>query len=166
MRLPKFFALFGLAALWPLAAQGAAWKTYHNDRFGTTADVPANWRAGPPPENDDGRVFTSPDGSAHITISGGLHIWDTVAEGMAMQEAGPPGATVTYRHREAHTTTLSGTKGNLIFYEKHVLACHDQVWNSVYIDYPAARKKEIDPLVGHVVRSLRSGVSVQVKECP
>lgn len=166
MRLSKFLALLGIVLLWAAGARAAVWKTYHNDRFGTTADVPANWRAGPPPENDDGRAFTSPDGSAHLTISGGLNIWDTIAEGMAAQESGPQGATITYRHREARATTLSGTKGNLIFYEKHVLACHDQVWNSVYVDYPAARKKEFDPLVGHVARTLRSGVSVQVKECP
>jgi len=45
------------------------------------------------------------------------------------------------------------------------LSCRDNVWNSVRIEYPAARKETFDSLVKHVADSLRSGHSFQVAEC-
>ena len=136
-----------------------AWKTYHNQRFGTTADAPANWQTDPPPTNGDGLTFKAPDGSARLLIYGGLHIWHTVAEGMAIYETPQDNKTVTYKHREARSVTVSGTKEDLIFYEKHMLSCGDQIWNSIYLEYPAVRKKEFDALVTHVANSLRPGPS-------
>jgi len=50
---------FVLAAT-PAPAQD--WRTYVNPRFGATADVLRDWRAGQPPENGDGLQFTSPTG--------------------------------------------------------------------------------------------------------
>jgi hypothetical protein len=158
--------LLAAAALWcgtPACAQ--TWKTYHNPRFGTTADVPADWRSDPPPENGDGLIFNAPDGSARLVVSGSLHVWDTVAEGMAVYETPEQDRNVAYRHREPRAITLSGTKGDLIFYEKHMLSCRDQIWNSIYLEYPAARKKDFDALVTHVAHSLRPGPSGQVGGC-
>jgi serine/threonine-protein kinase len=146
-------------------AQAQAWTTYHNPRFGATADVPAGWQPGRPPDNGDGLVFTSPDGAAHLTISGSLNVWDMIEEAMEIYEIGNAGETVTYTHRESKAVTVSGTKGDLIFYAKHILSCRDQVWNSIYLEYPVARKKEFDPLVVHIAHSLRPGVSEQVEEC-
>jgi hypothetical protein len=146
-------------------AQAGRWTPYHNPRFGTTADVPAGWKSAPPPENGDGLIFVSPDGRAHLIVSGSLNISDTIAEGRAVYEKREDGETVTYKHRDAHAITLSGTKGDLIFYEKHILSCRDQVWNSIYIEYPAASRNEFDPLIAHVAHSLRPGASEQVEEC-
>jgi len=154
-----------LAFVTQAVAQAGAWKPYHNPRFGTTADVPAGWKPNPPPENGDGLVFVSPAGTARLIISGNLNVWDTIAEGMAIYEKKEDGETVTYKHREARAITLSGTKGDLIFYEKHILSCRDQIWNSIHLEYPAAAKKDFDPLVAHVAHSLRPGVSEQVEEC-
>jgi len=42
------------------SAQAAGWRSYHNDRFGTSADYPQGWAMGAAPQNDDGRMFTSP----------------------------------------------------------------------------------------------------------
>src|SRR6516225_11896677 len=39
------------------------WRTYHNDRYGTTIDYPSLFKPGPPPEADDGLKFTSADGA-------------------------------------------------------------------------------------------------------
>jgi serine/threonine-protein kinase len=143
--------------------------TYHNPRFGTTADVPAGWQSGRPPDNGDGLVFTSPDGTAHLTISGGLNIWDSIEEAMEIYATGNAGETITYTHREARAITVSGTKGDLIFYAKHILSCRlscrDQLWNSIDLESPAARKREFDPLVTHIAQSLRPGVSEQVDAC-
>jgi hypothetical protein len=56
-----------LALAAPADAEG--WRIYNNERFGTTAEVPADWRAGRPPENGDGLVFTSPDGRREALTS-------------------------------------------------------------------------------------------------
>jgi hypothetical protein len=159
--------LVAAAIVAPLVTQASAesWKTYHNARFGTTADVPADWQPGRPPDNDDGLVFTSADGRAHLTVSGGLNIWDSIAEAMAIYEEPRDGATVTYKQRGTRSITLSGTRGDVIFYEKHILSCRDQVWNSIYLEYPASRRTEFDQLVAHIARSLREGISAQVEAC-
>jgi hypothetical protein len=154
----SLFCQFVTAAIFcttPSSAQ--SYKTYHNPRFGTTADVPADWQSNPPTTNGDGLTFNAPDGSARLLIYGGLHIWTTVAEGMAQYEIPQENTTVTYKHQDARSITVSGTKGDLIFYEKHILSCRNQIWNSIYLEYPAVREKGFDALVAHVAHSLRPG---------
>ena len=156
-----------LAALMLLstAALAGLWKTYVNERFGATADVPATWQAGTPPENGDGLEFTSPDGQASIIVSGMLNIDDTLAEAFASREEAFDGETITYKHRDKHSVVVSGTKDDSIFYRKSILACRNQVWDSVSIEYPAAEKKAFDAIVTHVAGSLKAGQSEQVAEC-
>ena len=50
------------------AAPSQQWRPYTNSRFGTSADVPADFKVGPAPTNDDGRSFTSPDGRVTIRV--------------------------------------------------------------------------------------------------
>lgn len=78
-RFPLFVSFLLTIAISANSSVGAsAWTSYHNTRFGTTADVPKGWRAGPPPANNDGLIFTSPDGAAELTISGMLNIEDSL----------------------------------------------------------------------------------------
>jgi serine/threonine-protein kinase len=164
IRPPRVAAIVLLLAV-AAATAAERYRTYANDRFGTTADVPAGWVADPPPENSDGLTFRSPDQRASVAVYGGLHVWDTIDA--AMQSFAEPGkdATVTYRHREARAIVVSGTRGDTIFYARHVLSCGDQIWNSVHIEYPAAQKADYDAMVAHVARSLRGGRSWQVPKC-
>ncbi|MDB5600723.1 MAG: hypothetical protein JWN71_2767 [Xanthobacteraceae bacterium] len=150
-----------------LAAPAAAetYRAYANERFGATADVPASWRAGPPPANGDGLVFRSPDGRAALTVSGSLNVADSVDEAMRDQATPNDGETVTYRQNGPRAVTLSGTKGDRIFYRKSILVCRDQIWNSIHLEYPARDKKAYDALVTHVARSLRPGRSEQISDC-
>ena len=82
-----------------------------------------------------------------------------------MFETPSEGETITYKHREPRSIVISGTRGDRIYYAKSMLSCRDNVWNSVRIEYPAARKETFDSLVKHVADSLRSGHSFQVAEC-
>jgi hypothetical protein len=68
-----FVALLLVTIAAPGVAQNA-WRTYHNARFGVSADIPSDWKAGEEPANNDGLVFSSPDGTATITVSGMLVI--------------------------------------------------------------------------------------------
>jgi hypothetical protein len=143
-----------LGFLGPLAAQAESWRSYHNSRFGTTADVPRSWTMGAPPENNDGRVFTSPDRRAEIIVSGIFHVLPHDEE-IANKFAPNAGETITYKRQGPGWTVVSGTKGDRIFYRKSILSCRDTIWNDVSIEYPAADKEKFAPLVVHVAGSLR-----------
>jgi hypothetical protein len=152
------------AILAPVHAQ-EKYRTYHNERFGVTADVPRDWRAGRPPENGDGLRFTSPDGAAFISISGSFNSGDTVAEAMENEQLADDGETITYRVKQERMSVVSGTRGGVIFYRKATLSCNDQIVNRVSIEYPAARKAAFDSLVTHVAASLRPGRGFQTEDC-
>src|SRR3954452_8861829 len=107
-------ALLLASAAIPAAGAQNAWRAYHNARFGVSADVPSDWKAGREPDNNDGRVFTSPDGAGSITISGRL-VLDSLTETMADEQKADEGENVTYRNKGARQAVISGTRGNTIF---------------------------------------------------
>jgi hypothetical protein len=147
-----------------VAAQAAGWSTYRNERFGATADIPAGWRMGAAPENDDGRVFASPDGRATITVSG-INVVLPRGEERAIMTAPGAGETVDYKREGRGWLVVSGRKGDRVFYRKSLLSCGGTVWNTVYLDYPAAEKKAFDPIVAHVAASLRGGKGYGTGDC-
>jgi len=163
-------ALLGLTLVISLAALAPGhaeekYRTYRNERFGVTADVPRDWKPGPPPENGDGLRFTSPDGAASISVSGSFNIGDTVAEALENEQLADDGETITYRDKRERMSVVSGTRGTVIFYRKAILSCGDQIVNRVAIEYPAARKAAFDALVTHVALSLRGGRGFQTENC-
>ena len=157
----KRFVAASLALVAASAAFAGEWRRYHNARFGVSAEVPVDWRMGPPPENDDGRVFASPEGDAEIIVSGS-HVLEPLDQEFARMLA-PDGATVEYKSRGRDRVVVSGRKGARIYYRKALLSCGATVWNSVYLEYPAARKAAFDPIVAHVAASLRGGKGANCK---
>src|SRR4051812_38520896 len=147
------------------AGAAPGWQVYMNPRYGTTVDVPADWRPGREPDNGDGLVFTSPDGAATIRVWGGLHIADSVAEEMSARETAEPGETNSYRRGDRRSLVVSGRRGDTVFYRKSILSCRDTVWSSLAIEYPAARKAALDPLVSRVAGSLKQGRGLQADAC-
>lgn len=137
-------------------AQAEGWRAYHNTRFGTTADIPKSWIMGEPPQNDDGRIFTSPDKRSEIIVSGILHVLPH-SEEIAARLAPGDGETISYRKQGKGWIAVSGTKGDQIFYRRSILSCRGMIWNSVSIRYPTIEKAKFDPLVAHVSASLRPG---------
>jgi serine/threonine-protein kinase len=150
-----------LAAL-PAAASAENWRTYHNTRFGMTADYPTGWTMGAEPENNDGRIFISPDESATITISGIRALNGREAE-MSERARGGDGETITYAKRGPNWIVRSGVKGDRIFYRKAILSCGDSLWNDLTIEYRAADKAKYDPLVAHAAASLKPGPGYDTK---
>jgi hypothetical protein len=147
-------ALAGIAAAQSPVHAEDAYRSYHNERFGVSADVPRDWRAGRPPDNGDGLKFTSPDGTATLIVSGGYRIAASVAEALNSEQAADEGETVTYQTRAPRMAVISGMRGATVFYRKVVVSCKDQVMNHVSIEYPLARKQQFDALVAHVAASL------------
>jgi serine/threonine-protein kinase len=159
----RLLALLLLCASIPAAAE--TYRTYTNERFGQTADVPVSWKADPPPANGDGLIFRSPDGSASLIVSGSLNIADSLKEAMQGQATPNDGENVTYRKAGKRDITLSGLKDDRIFYRKSILVCGDRVWNSIHLEYPARDRKAYDAMVTHVAKSLRGGRGYQVSDC-
>ena len=148
------------------AAGDEQWRVYNVARFGAIAEVPNTWSIIPPPTNNGGRSFLSPDGTAEIVISGMLSS-DVMADLKDSTKPYPDNkeTVVTYRRVGTDWAVASGYRSDgKIFYRKSIAACGDRIINSVYIDYPRARKQEFDSIVQHVARSLRNAnVS---DECP
>jgi hypothetical protein len=138
-------------------SRAETWRSYHNSRFGTAADVPASWTMGPEPANDDGRKFTSPDKHAEIIISGIFANVDTDNELASRFEAGE-GETIKLKKRQGKWVVVSGVKGDRIFYRKTLLSCGDSIAHGLWIEYPAAEKEKYDALVAYVAASLRPGL--------
>ena len=131
-------ARFGLAALsltilmvavvtqllTPPAALADDWRTYHNDRYGTTIDYPSVFKPGTPPGNDDGLAFTSADG-AEFSVFASYNALDFDLAGFQDFVAKNLGAdaVITYRAHGDDRFVISGTKGSdRIFYERHLLS--------------------------------------------
>jgi hypothetical protein len=132
------------------------WRSYHNDRFGTTAEVPASWKMQPPPANDDGRIFTSPDGGAELIVNGsyaGIAYPDELGSRLEPME----GETIAYKQRKGDWAVVSGTRGDKIFYRKTLLSCGGAIANNISLEYPAVEKGRYDPLVAHIEASLTPG---------
>jgi len=159
------FVVAAVAALCPAKAE-QGYRNYRNVRFGVSADVPSDWKAGREPENMDGLVFSSPDGAATITVSGILNADDTPAsELIADEQRAQSGETATYRSKGPHQAVISGTRDAMIFYRRTMLSCKDQVVNHLVIEYPAAQKQAFDALVTHVTASMRTSPGAQIPNC-
>ena len=154
-----------MATLAPASAE-QGYRHYRNARFGVSADVPSDWKAGPEPENDDGLVFSSPDGAATITVFGILNVDGERADKVIAEEQRAwDGETVTYRNRSGRQAVVSGTRGDVIFYRKVILSCNDQIRNHLVIEYPATQKQAFDVLVAHGAASMRSSPGEQISHC-
>lgn len=156
---PWYVALL-LTAMMTGNTLAAEWRTYGNERFGATADIPADYKEGEAPTNDDGRRFTSPEGDATIAVWGSLaslenESFTQYAEQLVGYDKND-GWDNSYTAGKKDWYAFSGSKGDQIVFEKIIQACDGQIANHVRLEYPASRKTEFDPIVTHVTRSLRS----------
>ncbi|MBD2359003.1 hypothetical protein H6G41_31200 [Tolypothrix sp. FACHB-123] len=88
-RLSRAIAL--VIMLWGCTAPGfntsnVVWKTYTNNRYGFEFPYPSNWNALPPPDNNDGIAFVSPQKSSVV-----IRAW----AGNRLPESSNPDAKIT-----------------------------------------------------------------------
>ena len=62
------------------------------------------------------------------------------------------GEDVTYLRGERDRLTVSGLKGDRIFYRKVMLACGGTIWRHVAMEYPATAKGDFDRFVERMSR--------------
>ena len=100
--------------------------------------VPRDWQLMPPDPNWQGRRYMAPDGNAWLAFYATNAGNDATARFKAVAFA--DGEDVTYLRGERDRLTVSGLKGDRIFYRKVMLACGGTIWRHVAMEYPAARE--------------------------
>jgi serine/threonine-protein kinase len=143
-------------------AKADKWLTYRNDRYGTTIDYPDQFKPEPPPDADDGRKFKDVQG-AEFAVSASYNALDfdlAKYQDFVLKNL-DPGEIVTYQAHGGNWFVVSGTKGDSIFYERHLLSHGGQMTEAFSITYPAAAKLSYDPLVARMAKSLRPGSGFQ-----
>jgi hypothetical protein len=150
------FALVAAAmfAASPAAAQ-KVWKTYKNERFGTSIEYPADKFIPQPPR------FIATDG-AEFTVSA---INNVLNQNLAALQASalkarPLDEKITHRERGPNWIVLSGTKANVIFYERQLLSHRGKIVNEFEILYPARLRGLYDPIVTRMSKSFHAGTGI------
>ena len=110
--------------------------------------VPSDWRL----QREENR-YVSPDGSSWFVPHAQPVGFEPVAAQMD-RIARHEGEQVTYFRRQADWIAVSGFRGGRIFYRKAVVACGGRVWHSIEFEYPAARKRQMDPFVNRASYSI------------
>ncbi|MGA7433972.1 MAG: hypothetical protein WBQ24_01350 [Xanthobacteraceae bacterium] len=156
------FCAVAAATVPAISAHADNWLTYHNDRYGTTIDYPDQFKAEPPPGSDDGRTFKSADG-AEFSVYASYNALDfnlAKFQDFTLKNL-DPGAVVTYKTHGDNWFVISGTEGDDIFYERHMLSHDGQMTEGFSMSYPAAAKQSYDPVVARMAKSFRAGKGFQ-----
>jgi hypothetical protein len=143
------------------------WKTFFNDRFGTSIEYPARFKPRPAPDNNDGRSFTADDG-AELAVWGSLNALEHDLAGLEafLRESSKDGEQITYRAAGRNWLVLSGTRKNRVFYARHLFSHKGEVVNAFEISYPADLASSYNPIVTRIAQSLKPGRGYQTKGAP
>ena len=147
----------------PRMAAADDWRTYHNDRYGTTIEYPDIFKPGTPPDNNDGLKFKSADG-ADFSVFASYNALDFDLAGFRefIVKNLDAGAVVTYQAHGDNWFVISGTKAaDRIFYERHILSHGTEMTEGFVMSYPAGLKQKYDPIVVRMAKSVRPGAGFQ-----
>jgi hypothetical protein len=143
------------------------WKTYFNDRFGTSIAYPSRFKPGRPPDNNDGQSFAADDG-AQLAVWGSFNALEHDVAGLEafLRENPKAGETITYRAAGKNWLVLSGTRQDQVFYARHLFSHKGEVANAFQISYPAALASAYGPIVARLSKSLHAGRGYQTMGAP
>lgn len=149
-------ALLVLLSSAALAEPG--WRTYANDRFGTTVDYPDLFsRRDRPPDNSDGQGFRTADGRAELKVYGFFNV-ETKSPAELMAADRQPGTTYSYAAATGRGFAQSGVRGDWILYSRCAMSDRsDDIVGCVTLEYPRADASRWDAVVTRISRSLRFG---------
>jgi hypothetical protein len=142
------------------AATPDNWRTYTNPRFGTSIDYPAAFfRMEPPPENDDGRSFTTRDGRTRFIVFGSHNVFEKTLSELMEDDiaAAEEEERITYRRSGDDWYVLSGHRNGDVFYRKTMLSDGGAIVHTFEIAYVKALKPEFDEITVRMAKSLNAG---------
>ena len=123
------------------------YKQYTNDRFGFSIEYPSTFVTKVVPDNDDGRIFSSEDDTARLTVSGINNIFnDTVIA--SYNDVLKVHSNASYKKQEDNWFAVSWTEDNNIVYEKSVVG--NGSIDTFIIKYPKSQKEYYDSIVAHL----------------
>lgn len=143
----------------PAAAQ-KLWRTYKNERFGTTIEYPADKFILQPGKEDGARFITVDGGEFTVAAINNVLNQNIAGIEAAALKARDLDERIAHRERGPSWFVLSGTKADLLFYERHLLSHRGKIINDLEILYPARLRGLYDPIVRRMTRSFRAGVGI------
>ncbi len=170
--MPRSSLLLRAILLAAIALSGAGtafaetWRTYYNDRYGTTIEHPDYFQPGNPPDANDGLAFTSPDG-AGFSVFASYNALDFDLAGYQdfIVKNLKPGKVITYRAHGRDWFVISGTAGaDSVFYERYLLSHRGEMTEGFVMSYPLRLKRKYDPVVVRMAKSFRSGTGYQTPD--
>jgi hypothetical protein len=134
---------------------------YRNERFfGFAFTYPATvFVPGEVPDEGQGMVFTSRDGTARLLVSAGQNATGETLNSYRrfVLSKSYPDARIEYAPVRNSWFVLSGTNGDTMFYERITCRCEGKVIYGWQMTYPVAERHIYDPIVEAVHRSYRPG---------
>lgn len=157
-----------------LAAQGASaqqrladWSRAEDPRFGYLIAYPGNvFAPRPGPRQEGGQVLVSRDGRAKLLIATFVNesgaTLDEYREQILSQNYA--GATLDYAPVRKRSFVVSGTLGEMHFYEKVSFTCGGRLINSWALLYPATERAFYDRVVDAIAPTYSPGTG-RTGEC-
>lgn len=132
------------------------WGQYDNARFGYTVDVPPGFEWGKEADNGDGRTFRS--GATKFLVWGGNITEDNFESAVAAAKgfAEADGWGISYEATTPRWASFSGAQGKRILYQRMIALC-DDAYAAFRLEYSAVDLGTMEPVVEHLVRSLKGG---------
>ena len=147
-------------------ALAAEWTVYSNPPFGVSIDVPPGFvNDVPEPENGDGLTFHTADGAAELLIWGNNLVDGDFAqeEAARLKSDTDDGWVISYAAGVIGWQVYSGARQDVLLYVKSISSCNGTQALHFRIEYPEAQKKEYDPVVERLGKSLKAG---STSDCP
>ena len=111
--------------------------------------MPAGWKLDTPDPNWKGYRYRSPEGDAFLAFSS-TSIQQEPVEQHWKAFAFRPDEDPTYLERGNDWVIASSTARDRISYRKAVLDCHEQMWRTVELEFPAAAKASYDAIMARL----------------
>lgn len=143
-----------LLLLLPVSAFARSGEAYVNARFGFAVDIPPGFTLVEEAGNGDGRTYAK--GDARLLVWANQLAEATFEEEVVTRRGAylREGWDIAYDRQAAGWASLSGTLAGSILYHRIVALCDDAAASFV-LEYPKSMKKEMSPVVGRLVKSLR-----------
>ena len=138
------------------------WTTYSNPRFGGMLRYPSEvFTSRRASDARDGVLFATSDGSAKLLVGAFEntegHSPRSYQAFIARESYG--GLRVDYAPVGQSWSVLSGTRGDMMIYEKAMFTCGGAVINSFAVVYPIAEREFYDPIVEDIEDSFKPGAA-------
>jgi hypothetical protein len=126
-----------------------------NGRFGFSVDFPQSFNVGFLPANSDGARFSTPDGSASLTVSGGRHGPEWTLDDSLNKDLQRVQGVVGYTSKGEDWYVVSWKQDGAIYYEKVFMS--DQYRNGFILSYLESQKNDFNEIVANIEKAFIPG---------